>query len=184
MKKWWICFFLACVAFDAGLACWWSLRRREIQAEELIRKAASRYKVDPALVKAVAWKESVFHPHARGQSGELGLMQVGSLAAREWAAAERVRDFHHEQLLHPGSNVMAGTWYLARLLQRYPQTDNPAAFALADYNAGRSHVRRWIKGQALTNASAFLTSIDFPSTRAYVVAVLARREKYRGHFTP
>jgi soluble lytic murein transglycosylase len=184
MKKWWICFVLVWLTADAALARWWWLRRREHQAELYIREASRRYHVDPALIKAVVWKESGFRPWVRGRSGELGLMQVGSLAAGEWASAEKIPRFQREHLLHPGTNTMAGSWYLARLLRRYRHLDNPAAFALADYNAGRTHVLRWIRGNTVTNAAAFVTSIDFPSTRAYVGAVLARRDKYRRAYEP
>ena len=40
----------------------------------------------------------------------------------------------------PAKNTLAGTWYLRKLLGRYQQTDNAMAYALADYNAGRTHV--------------------------------------------
>lgn len=182
MKVWWIWLVVAWVAADAWLARWWWLLRRENRAEAHVRFAAGKYGVDPALVKAVAWRESRFKEDARGAAGELGLMQVGALAAEEWAGAERLANFRHEDLLDPRSNTLAGTWYLARLLRRYPATDNPAAYALADYNAGRANVLRWIKGEASTNSAAFLASIDFPMTRDYIESVLKRRELYRQNF--
>ena len=48
---------------------------------------------------------------------------------------------------------MAGTWYLRKLLRRYPRADDPVVYALADYNAGRTHVLRWNKGPAATNVT-------------------------------
>lgn len=179
MKVWWIWLAVAWVAADAWLARWWWLARREARAEVHVRHAAGKYGVDPALVKAVAWRESRFREDARGAAGELGLMQVGALAAEEWAGAERLSNFQHTDLMDPRSNTLAGTWYLARLLRRYPTTDNPEAYALADYNAGRANVLRWIKGEASTNVTAFLAAIDFPTTRDYVESVLKRRDLYR-----
>jgi len=41
--------------------------------------------VEPALIKAVAWRESKFDTHARGRAGEIGLMQLREEAAQEWA---------------------------------------------------------------------------------------------------
>ena len=32
-----------------------------------------------------------------------------------------------------------------KMIKRYPDTDDPLAYALADYNAGRTHVLRWAK---------------------------------------
>ncbi|MCC6234824.1 MAG: lytic transglycosylase domain-containing protein [Verrucomicrobiales bacterium] len=182
MKSPWIWLVVLWIGVDAWLARWWWERRREQRAEVHILGAARRYEMDPALVKAVVWRESRFHEDARGTSGEVGLMQVGALAAREWAEAEKMAGFQHLDLLDPARNALAGTWYLARLLRRYPQTDNPVAYALADYNAGRVNVLRWLKGPAATNSTAFLEAMDFPTTRRYVESVLERRAEYQGMF--
>jgi soluble lytic murein transglycosylase len=106
-------------------------------------------------------------------------MQLREGAAGEWAAAAKVPAFAFESMLDPCTNTLAGTWYLAHLLKRYVQTDDPVPYALADYNAGRTHVLRWIKGGAATNASAFMDQITFPGTRRYIEAVMKRRERYR-----
>ncbi|MEI6568895.1 MAG: transglycosylase SLT domain-containing protein, partial [Verrucomicrobiota bacterium] len=55
---------------------WWWQGRLERSQDEPIRAAANRYRIDPALIKAIVWKESRFHPEARGRVGELGLMQL------------------------------------------------------------------------------------------------------------
>ncbi len=179
MKRGWFWLVVLWVVLDGWLVRWWLLDRRESRAESHILRAARHYSVEPALVKAVVWRESRFREDARGAAGELGLMQVGALAAREWAEAERLSGFRHDQVLDPGQNARAGTWYLGKLMRRYAQTDNPAAFALADYNAGRANVRRWLKGPGSTNSAAFLAAMDFPGTQDYVRAILARREVYR-----
>jgi len=167
------------IGLDAWLARWWWLARRERRAEIHLTAAAIRYSVEPALVKAVAWQESRFREDVRGSAGEMGLMQVGRLAAEEWAAAERIRPFQHQDLLDPALNARAGTWYLAKLIRRYSRTDRPEAYALADYNAGRANVLRWIGGSAATNSAAFLETMDFRSTRAYIEAILRQRDRYR-----
>jgi soluble lytic murein transglycosylase len=161
------------------IACWGWNYRRERRFDSLISSAAGRYQIDPALVKAVVWRESRFDPDARGRAGELGLMQIRADAAEEWAVAERIPSFEHPACLDPATNTLAGAWYLKKLLLRYQQADNPAVFALADYNAGRSNVLKWLNGRAATNSSAFLQQIGFPSTREYVRAVLRRAGHYR-----
>ena len=161
----------------------WSYRQgRESRFDHLILTASGRYEVDPALVKAVVWRESRFQAFARGRAGELGLMQIRAAAAGEWAAAERLSQFEFEQLRDPATNTLAGTWYLARLLKRYQTTDDPVAYALADYNAGRRNVLRWNTSGALTNASEFLRQITFPGTRDYILSVRQRRDHYRPQF--
>lgn len=156
--------------------------RREHRHDSEITTAARRYGLEPALVKAVVWRESFFDARARGRAGEIGLMQVTEPAAAEWAEAERLGNFEVGQLFDPVKNTQAGAWYLRKLLGRYTRTDNPFAYALADYNAGRTHVLRWIKGAATTNSAAFLAQIDFPGTRHYVESVLRRYEDYKSQF--
>jgi soluble lytic murein transglycosylase len=172
------------VLLAAGCAGWyfWQATRLERSQDGPIRAAARRYGVEPALVKAVVWRESRFNPAVRGRAGEIGLMQLMEVAAQEWADTERVPGFEHEHCFHPGTNTLAGTWYLAKLLRRYRQTDNPVPYALADYNAGRGNVIKWNKGAAATNSSEFVRQIDFPSTRDYVTQVMSRAGKYREEF--
>lgn len=178
----WLALLSGWLVLDGWVARHWWASRREHRAESVILEAAGRFGMDPALIKAVVWRESRFNPAARGRAGEMGLMQVGELAAQEWADAEGLRGHEHADLLDPRRNALAGTWYLRKLIGRYTNTDNPTAYALADYNAGRSHVLRWNKGPAATNSAAFLSAIDFPGTRAYVLAVLRQREQYRREF--
>ena len=178
-NRWVVGLLIVWIGLDAWVARWWWLARRERRAEVHLTAAAERYAVEPALIKAVAWRESRFREDVRGAAGELGLMQVGRLAAEEWAAAERIRPFQHPDLLDPALNARAGTWYLAKLIRRYSRTDLPEAYALADYNAGRANVLRWIEGSAATNSVAFLENMDFRGTRAYIEAILQRRDHYR-----
>jgi soluble lytic murein transglycosylase len=157
----------------------WRQWRRERLYDSEIQRAAERYRIDPALVKAVIWQESRFDSRAKGRAGEIGLMQVQEIAAEEWAEAERLKDFTHAQLWNPERNIHAGAWYLSKALKRYTNTDNPVPYALADYNAGRAHVLRWNKGAAATNSEAFLAQMDYPGTRKYALNVMNRYRHYR-----
>ena len=167
----------------AWFAYWYWQERLERSQDVPIRFAAQKYGVEPALVKAVVWRESHFNPHVHGRAGELGLMQLMETTAQEWADAEHVANFEHAHCLDPGTNTLAGTWYLRKVLRRYQQTDNPVAYALADYNAGRGNVLKWNTGPAATNSSVFIERIGFPGTKHYVRTTLVRLEHYRHHFT-
>jgi soluble lytic murein transglycosylase len=151
---------------------------REHSQDRVILAAARQYSADPALIKAIVWRESWFNPKARGRVGEMGLMQLREAAAGEWAATTRLPDFTVEHLFNARTNVLVGTWYLQKLLKRYGTTDNPVPYALADYNAGRANVLKWNKGAAATNSASFIDQIGFPSTRRYVRAVMKRRDLY------
>jgi soluble lytic murein transglycosylase len=166
-----------------GLVDRWYARHKERRFDSHIIRAAARHGVDPALVKAVVWRESKFDAKVRGRAGEVGLMQIGALAAKEWAQAEMRQPGFEGNLFDPGTNLQVGTWYLGKLLKRYARTDNPVAYALADYNAGRSNVLRWNKGAAETNSSIFLEQMTFPGTREYVRSIVERSVKYQGTLT-
>ena len=171
-----IALVLAFVALVSFKAC---RTYRENSHDKSILAASQRYGVDPTLIKAVIWRESRFNPKARGRAGEIGLMQIREPAAEEWARAEGIPYFSHDHLYDPGKNVLAGTWYLQKALRRYPRVDNPVAYALADYNAGRKHVLRWNQGIAVTNSAQFLKQMDYPGTRAYIAEVQKRQQHYR-----
>lgn len=173
---------LALFLVDGVVGYWWWRRHKERRYDPQIRAAAQRYAVPPALVKAVVWQESRFNAQARGAAGEIGLMQIRSLAAQEWAEAERLQVFTHEHIISPVTNTLTGTWYLSKLLKRYRSTDNPVVYALADYNAGRGNVLRWNKGEAATNSAAFLEQMTFPGTRQYIHSVIERRAYYEPEF--
>jgi soluble lytic murein transglycosylase len=164
------------------LADQWRRAHLESSQDKNILAASRKYSVDPALIKAVIWRESRFDPHARGSKRETGLMQIMETTGVEWAGAQRVPLFSKYTLHDPAKNIDCGTWYLRKLLARYAATDDPVPYALADYNAGRGNVLKWLQGNASTNSAAFIEQIGFPSTRHYVRAVVNRREKYERQF--
>jgi soluble lytic murein transglycosylase len=170
--------------FDCVAGWWWWQRRREHRFDAEILQAARRYGMDPALIKAVVWRESRFREDAQGTAGEIGLMQIRPAAAQEWTAAEHVLGFQVEHLRHPGTNLLAGAWYLKKLMSRYPRVDDPLPYALADYNAGRTHSLRWGQGLAATNSAQFVGNIGFPATQLYLQEVLQRRARYQVEFAP
>ncbi len=179
MKRRWLVFLLALLVVVGTAAYWLHEEQREKKFLPEIQAAAQRYGVDPMLGKAVVWRESRFRPDTRGRSGEIGLMQIQEDAAREWAAAEHISTFTHEHCFNPDTNLLAGTYYLGKLLKRYARTDNPLPYALADYNAGRGNVLKWTGGAAATNSAAFIEQIGFPGTKNYVRSVMRRYSLYR-----
>ncbi|MCD6049971.1 MAG: mltE [Verrucomicrobia bacterium] len=181
-KRKWLWFFLALALVDGLFLIWWLSQKKEHRYDDAIVAAAGKYGVHPALIKAVVWKESRFEADARGSAQELGLMQIREPAAMEWAEAEKRKGFKHKDLLDPNLNVMAGTWYLRKLMRRYLHLKDPLPYALADYNAGRTHVLRWNKGEASTNSAAFMAAMDYPTTKQYILDVTERFKHYEAEF--
>ena len=178
-------FFLVLLLAAGLVSYWFYLDRRDHSQDVPILNAARRYGVDPALVKAVVWRESRFDPQARGTKGELGLMQIMPKAsAKDWSDAQRIAPLTPQNLLDPATNTLIGAWYLDKLVKRYAHTDNPVPYVLADYNAGRGNVLKWMQGSAATNNALFIQQINFPTTRDYVRSVARRYEHYRPIFPP
>jgi soluble lytic murein transglycosylase len=156
--------------------------------DDLIRQAATRYGVAPELIKAIIWRESQFQPGKVGAQGERGLMQITDSAAIDWARAEKIQTFVSSDLFDPKVNIEAGTWYLNRALNHWSSKDNPLPFALAEYNAGRSRVRRWVQDSGMgetAGAGDLQAAMDFPMTKSYIATIIARYDFYkrRGEFT-
>jgi soluble lytic murein transglycosylase-like protein len=99
-------------------------------AEKIVREAAERHRVDPALVRAVIETESGWNPAAKSRKGAIGLMQLIPTTAQRFGVNDA---------WSPQQNVDAGVRYLKVLLQRY---DGNLDLALAAYNAGEGAVDR------------------------------------------
>jgi soluble lytic murein transglycosylase-like protein len=98
--------------------------------DRIVREAAERHNMDPALLKAVISTESGWNPQARSRKGAVGLMQL---------IPETAQRFGVGNPYDPAQNVEAGTTYLKSLLDRY---DGDLNKSLAAYNAGEHAVDR------------------------------------------
>jgi soluble lytic murein transglycosylase-like protein len=96
-----------------------------------INSAATKYRIDPALVRAVIHAESAFRPSARSKKGALGLMQLMPGTARDMGVTNP---------LEPEQNILGGVRYLAWLLD---QNGGNTLLATAAYNAGPGAVERY-----------------------------------------
>ncbi|HKW56693.1 MAG TPA: lytic transglycosylase domain-containing protein [Candidatus Acidoferrum sp.] len=97
-------------------------------AEKLVREAAERHNVDPALVRAVIETESNWNPTAYSRKGAGGLMQLIPSTAQRYGASD---------VFNPQQNIDAGVRHLKWLLERY---NGNLDLALAAYNAGEGAV--------------------------------------------
>ena len=148
----------------------------------LIVQAGARYGVDPSLIKAVIWRESRFQPNMVGGQGERGLMQLTERAAHDWAQAEKIETFQPADLFDPKTNIEAGTWYLGNALKQWGGKDDPVPFALAEYNAGRTRVKRWERGAKRGGefgADDLRVAMDFPSTKRYSQSIVDRYKDFK-----
>ena len=174
---------LLSVGLYFGYEYWQEHQPRESVYDPLIADIAHNARVDPFLVRALIWRESRFEPSRHGSADERGLMQVTPDVGQMWAKANKIENYKDDDLYDPETNIRAGTWYLNRALKKWSQMDDPATFALAEYNAGRSNALKWVDPIAPTSRTAFLDRITFPSTRKYVEVILSKRDQYRTLFS-
>ena len=157
--------------------------------DSLIAREAVRYQVDPDLVWSIVYEETYFTPWKKGRNGEIGLMQVTPVVAREWAAETSLTPLEQraaadtETLLRdPERNVQIGCWYLEKSSQEYRDSPGREARMLAAYNAGPSRAADWNRvanGTPPLTEQEFIARIDIASTRAYVTSILGRYYRVR-----
>lgn len=130
-------------------------KKAENRYQPLIVEAAYRYKVEPAIIKAIIMAESSFNPKAVSKVGARGLMQLMPRTARSLGV---------EDSFKPAHNIDAGVRYFKHLLDQF---DGEIKLALAAYNAGSSNV---IKYGGIP---------PFKETEFYINKVLKYFEAYR-----
>jgi soluble lytic murein transglycosylase len=154
--------------------------------DSLIARQASIYRIDPDLVWSIIYEETYFSPWKRGKDGEIGLMQVTPAVGREWATETGMHELERQMtsdpqtfLRDPEHNIQIGCWYLEKIRTQFQDVADADSRMVAAYNAGPSRAVEWSRmsddGRTAT-ASEFVTRIDIPSTKAYVISIM---ERYR-----
>jgi soluble lytic murein transglycosylase len=117
----------------------WNMYRKEVVAPgaghrsylEIIRRHATSYHLEEALVKAVIKVESDYHPQTVSKKGAQGLMQL---------IPETARDLRVHNPFDPSENIRGGSEYLRRMLDLF---NDDLELALAAYNSGPTTVKRY-----------------------------------------
>lgn len=142
----------------------------------VIRSAARRNGIDPALVAAVIYAESRFDEYARSPQGAVGLMQVLPETGEQIATETGGAGFVPADLEDPAVNIRYGSYYLRRALDVF---DGDVRAAVASYNAGIGVVGEWTAEAAADGHGFRVAEIPYAETRAYVRQVLELRRMYR-----
>ena len=129
--------------------------KKSSRYDRLIKQAADKYRLPPALVKAVTATESGFNPQAHSHAGACGLMQLMPATAAEMEVAD---------IYDPEQNINGGARYLRYLINAF---DGDVKLAVAAYNAGPNLVSKLGRVP------------NIPETRGYVKRVLSLYKSYR-----
>ncbi len=133
-----------------------------------VNAAARETGLDPAWIYALIRAESAWIPDAGSRADARGLMQLRPGTARRVAHRHHIR--FDGNLFEPRMNIVLGTHYLARMMQRY---NGAPWLAAAAYNAGPIRVDEWLDARAALDPDLFVATIPYRETRRYVVAVMA-----------
>ena len=131
-------------------------RDRMSEFDPFINDAAVRYKIPPALVRAVMHTESAFDPQALSHAGASGLMQLMPATAR---------DMYVKDIFDVKENIEGGVRYLRVLANEF---DGDMVKMVAAYNAGPEAVRKY-NGQIP----------PYTETQAYVRKVISLYFQYK-----
>jgi soluble lytic murein transglycosylase-like protein len=96
----------------------------------MVRAAADKHGLNPALFEALVEQESAFDPRAVSSAGAQGLTQLMPGTARMLGVADP---------FDPAQSLDGGARYLAQMLREF---GGDQRLALAAYNAGPGAVRR------------------------------------------
>lgn len=127
------------------------------------------FRIDPALVYAVARQESGFKSTAESPAGAQGLMQLMPSTAR--MMKKNLNIVSEANAYEPAVNMMLGQNYLLHLLD-HKMVDGNMIYMLSAYNAGAGRLQEWKQTLPTTDPLLFVESIPLPETRAYVMQVM------------
>jgi soluble lytic murein transglycosylase-like protein len=122
---------------------------------DIIEKAAERYNIDAALIKAIIMAESRYNHRAVSKKGAGGLMQLMPHTAKALGV---------QNIFDPEDNINGGVRYFKKLLNRFKGNTK---LALAAYNAGSRYVRHY-KGVP-----------PFIQTKTFIKNVLKYHQSYK-----
>jgi len=124
-----------------------SSRHNPEQIDDLVEQTASRYQVDPGLVRAIVRVESSYNPQAVSNKGAMGLMQLIPATAQRFGVANP---------FDPKQNLEGGVIYLKHLLDMF---GGDLPLSLAAYNSGEHTVQRWGGVPAISETQEYVRRI-------------------------
>lgn len=117
--------------------------------QDVIRRCATYYRLEEALVRAVIKVESNYNPSAVSSKGAQGMMQL----IPKTAAYLKVHD-----PFDPEQNIRGGSLYLRMMLDQFK---GDLDLALAAYNAGPTAVRRYGGVPPFKETQRYLTKVKY-----------------------
>ncbi|MBQ8668303.1 transglycosylase SLT domain-containing protein [bacterium] len=132
-----------------------------------VKKFASEYNNNDALMMGIVREESSFNPQAQSGVGAIGLMQLMPATAREVGQKQGI-SFNNSYLFNPELNLRLGNIYYSNLRK---SLDDKDVSAIAAYNGGIGSVTRWKNSLKYNDTDEFVQQIPYDETKNYVIKV-------------
>jgi soluble lytic murein transglycosylase len=144
--------------------------------EELVRREAAEWGLDPIMLAALIRQESAFAADVISGAGAVGLMQVMPPTGRQLARAHGPRSFTEAILTTPEVNLHLGAAFFVEMSRRY---GGDLPLVLAAYNAGPTRATRWRRYAEGSDPLRFTERIPIAETRGYVKSVTRNVSVYQ-----
>jgi soluble lytic murein transglycosylase-like protein len=118
------------------------------QYQDVIRKSAVLYGVNPAFIRAIIHAESHFNYNAVSKQGAQGLMQLMPITAKALGV---------EKPFSATQNINGGVKHLAHLLKLYQGNKRLAAAA---YNAGEGAIKKYSGIPPFAETKVYVERVD------------------------
>ena len=139
---------------------------------------ATKYQVDPLLVKSVIRQESMYDSQALSPAGAMGLMQIMPKTGQKiWYQLNGNKGYDKGVLFEPETNIQMGIKYIEGLRKKYGDYD---PYILICYNAGPHVLENWLRRfKHIKDNDVFIESIPYLETRNYIKRVMRNYGIYK-----
>ena len=146
-----------------------------LEYEGFIKKYSDKFGIDRYITAALIKAESSFDSEAVSRADAYGIMQ---LTRQTFAYCMESLDMENnsDDIFDTEKNIMAGTWYMAKMLEKY---NGDITCSAAAYNAGASNVDKWLKNSKYSHDGKTLFHIPFGETQRHVKKIRLYTRIYR-----
>jgi soluble lytic murein transglycosylase len=148
--------YLVYKKIESSMAPEWKSKLPQIT--QVLIKECEKQELDPIFVLAVIQTESQFNSRAKGNAGELGLMQILPGTA-EWISKKYKIPWRGDNSLYdPATNIKIGITYFAYLRSDF---ESRAYHSLPAYNMGPKNMRKITRNIGSVNDNGSLMKRDY-----------------------
>ena len=120
-------------------------------------------------------KESGFNPHDLSYADAQGLLQMIPATTRR-VAKELALPYDAGRLYEPEFNVMTGSWYIGKMLQKFK---GQVPIGAGSFNSGPRPVMKWLDQWGDREIDEFVELVPYTQTREYMKKVTENVARYQ-----